>query len=146
MEMIQIERETVLAADPQHIFEALTTGINAWWMHMFETPTATIHLEPALGGRFYEEAGQGMEGILYATVTYLEPGKKLSMTGPMGSDGPVLGTVDYELIPEGHGTRLKVSHRMIGAVDENIRASYTEGWHVLLDNRLKQYVEQGQER
>ncbi|MBV9689948.1 MAG: SRPBCC domain-containing protein [Ktedonobacteraceae bacterium] len=144
METIDIEQEIVITAAPQAIFEALTAGIDAWWVRSFETPPSTLHLEPVAGGRFYEDFGQGRGSTLYATVTYLEPAKKLSMTGPMGMGGPVVATINYDLVPEGNGTRLKLSHRIMGAVDGNDRKIYTSGWQELLGVRLKRFVEQGQ--
>lgn len=144
MEMMHIEQEIVITAEPQHVFEALTTGVDAWWMQGFESPHSTFHLEPMAGGRFYEDFGQGRGSALYATVTYLEPGKKLRMTGPMGMRGPVMGTIGFDLVPEGDGTRLKLSHHVMGVVDDDDRETYTHGWQELLGEHLKRFVEQGQ--
>jgi|SRR5579864_1331620 len=98
METMHIEQELVITAEPQRVFEALTTGVDAWWMQGFESPHSTFHLEPVAGGRFYEDFDQGRGSALYATVTYLEPSKKLRMTGPMGMRGPVMGNISGMLM------------------------------------------------
>ena len=113
-------------------------------MQGFESPHSTFHLEPVAGGRFYEDFGQGRGSALYATVTYLEPNKKLRMTGPMGMRGPVMGTIAFDLVAEGNGTRLKLSHRVMGAVNDDDRETYTHGWQELLGKHLKRLVEQHQ--
>jgi uncharacterized protein YndB with AHSA1/START domain/DNA-binding transcriptional ArsR family regulator len=144
METLHIEQELVIHASPQQVFEALTIGIDAWWMKGFESPHSTFHLEPMAGGRFYEDFGQGRGSAFFATVTYLEPGKKLRLMGPMGMSGPVMGTIAFDLVPERDGTRLTLSHRVVGAVDEDDRETYTHGWQELLGEHLKRLVEQHQ--
>lgn len=144
METLRIEQEVLIEASPQRVFEALTTHVDAWWMQGYGCPHSTFHLEPLAGGRFYEDFGQGQGSALYATVTYLEPGKKLRMTGPMAMSGPVMGTVSFDLEPEAQGTRLKLSHCIIGLVDDEVRETYTNGWQELLGKHLKRFVEQNQ--
>lgn len=141
METLHIEQEILIHAEPQRVFEALTTSVDAWWMQGFEVPHSTFHLEPVAGGRFYEDFGPGRGSALYATVTYLEPGKKLRLMGPMGMRGPVMGTIGFDLVAEEDGTRLKLSHRVLGAVEDGDRETYTHGWQVLLGEHLKRYVE-----
>lgn len=142
METLHIEQEILIHAEPQRVFEALTAGVDGWWMQGFEVPHSTFHLEPVAGGRFYEDFGLGRGSALYATVTYLEPGKKLRLMGPMGMHGPVMGTIGFDLVAEEDGTRLKLSHRVMGAVEDGDRETYTHGWQVLLGEHLKRFVEQ----
>ncbi|EFH82116.1 SRPBCC domain-containing protein [Ktedonobacter racemifer] len=144
MKTLQIEQEVLIVAEPQQVFEALTTHIDAWWMQGYASPHSTFHLEPLAGGRFYEDFGPGKGSALYATVTYLEPGKKLLLTGAMAMRGPVLGTVRFDLESEAHGTRLKLSHHILGTIDDSDREIYTTGWQELLGQHLKRFVEQHQ--
>lgn len=144
METLQIEQEVVIEAEPQQVFEALTTHIDAWWMQGYACPHSIFHLEPVAGGRFYEDFGPGQGSALYASVTYLEPGRKLRLMGPMAMRGPVIGTVSFDLEPEEHATRLKLSHRVLGTVDDEDREIYTTGWRELLGKHLKRFVEQHQ--
>jgi uncharacterized protein YndB with AHSA1/START domain len=143
METMHIEQELVIAVEPQRAFEALTLQVDAWWAHRFDSLHSTVRLEPHAGGRFYEEFEQKQGSALYATVTYLDPGKKLGLMGPMGMSGPVLGTISFELEPDTLGTRLKLSHQIMGAVDDDVRQGYTTGWQELLGQHFRRLVEHG---
>ena len=102
-----------------------------------------IRLEPMLGGEFYEDWGNG-EGATYATVTLLRRPERLRMSGSMGMSGAVGGVIDIRLTPRGNSTILHLSHRAVGEVTEQTRASYHNGWKVLLSERLKAFVERGE--
>ena len=143
METVQIEQEVVIAAEPERVFEAMTDGVNSWWAHGYESPRSTVHLEPQAGGRFYEDFGPGRGSAYFATVTYCDRGKKLRLMGPMGMSGPVVGTMNFDLEPEAGGTRVKLSHQIMGAVDEETRQGYTSGWRELLGVHLRRFVEEG---
>jgi hypothetical protein len=54
------------------------------------------------------------------------------------------GTIAFDLVAEGNGTRLKLSHRVIGAINDDDRETYTHGWQELLGEHLKRLVEQRQ--
>ena len=45
--------------------------------------------------------------------------------------------IDYRLEPHQSGTLLKLSHHVVGDVDEETEASYTNGWRTLLHEGLK---------
>jgi len=143
METVQIEQEVMIAAEPERVFEAMTDGVNSWWAHGFQSPHSTVHLEPQAGGRFYEDFGTGRGSAYFATVTYCDRGKKLCLMGPMGMSGPVVGTMTFDLEPDGSGTRVRLSHQIMGAVDEEIRHGYTSGWQELLGDHLRRFVEEG---
>jgi uncharacterized protein YndB with AHSA1/START domain len=143
METVRIEQEVVIAAEPERVFEAMTDGVNSWWAHGYQSPQSTVHLEPYAGGRFYEDFGPERGSAFYATVTYWDRGKKLRLMGPMGMSGPVVGTMTFDLEPEAGGTRVKLSHQIMGAVDEETRQGYTSGWQELLGDHLRRFVEEG---
>jgi uncharacterized protein YndB with AHSA1/START domain/DNA-binding transcriptional ArsR family regulator len=143
METVKIEQEVVIAAEPKRVFEALTVGVNSWWAHGYQSPQSTVHLEPHAGGRFYEDFAEEQGSAYYATVTYCDLGKKLCLMGPMGMSGPVVGTITIDLEPEDAGTRVKLSHQIMGAVDEDSGQRYTSGWQELLGDHLRRFVEEG---
>jgi uncharacterized protein YndB with AHSA1/START domain len=143
MEIVQIEQAVLIEATSEHVFEALTSDVGAWWSHRFSAEAREVRLEPWVGGRFHEAFGANGEGALYATITYIKHGEVLRLSGPMGMPGPVVGVIGYTLEPQGGATLLKLSHRIIGHVSEEQRQRYTDGWRELLDTRLKVFVEQG---
>jgi uncharacterized protein YndB with AHSA1/START domain len=143
--VLHIEQEVTIDAPPERVFEALTRDVAAWWgePHMYDEARARdIRLEPVLGGGFYEDWGGG-EGATYATVTLVRRPERLRMSGAMGMAGAVAGIIDIRLAPQGRGTVLRLTHRAVGEVTEETRASYTRGWTALLQERLKAYVERG---
>ncbi len=143
--MIAIEQEVTIEASPARVFDALTKEVVAWWGAPYlMSPDAAkdLVLEPEPGGRFFESWGDG-QGSLWATVTAIKPAQRLELTGPIGMRGAVLGVVSIELHPKGNGTLLTLSHRAVGEVTPEIRASYASGWSDLLGTRLKVFVETG---
>lgn len=140
---MNIEQEVTIAASPERVFEALTRDVGAWWSHSFAESPRGIHLEPRVGGRFYEEFDGDGNGALYATVTYVEQGKSLRMSGPMGMAGAVLGAISYELEARDGGTLLKLSHRATGDLPDGALERYAGGWQEMLNDRLKRYIEAG---
>jgi DNA-binding transcriptional ArsR family regulator/uncharacterized protein YndB with AHSA1/START domain len=143
---VSIEQTTEIAGTPQSVFEALTAGVARWWTHVtYETTTRpNLSIERHVGGRFFEESS-GNER-LYAIVTRYEPAKRLWLQGAMGLSGCVFGTIAFELHERGAtSTELRLSHRMIGKIDDEAAAAYRDGWKVLIDECLRSYVETGSE-
>jgi uncharacterized protein YndB with AHSA1/START domain len=140
----QIEQEIIIQAPPDQVFDALTVQIGEWWHHRFEAGS-TVSLEPKVGGRFYEDFGDG-GGALFAVVNYLKRPEQVTMTGPMGMSGPILGSISFTLEAQEFGTVVKLSHKVIGEVSEEHRQGYSAGWEDLLGVRLKDFVEQGIKR
>jgi DNA-binding transcriptional ArsR family regulator/uncharacterized protein YndB with AHSA1/START domain len=122
---LEIENETVVAASREKVFDALSR-MGEWWPHAFRDDS-TVHLEPTVGGRFWEE-WPGGGGALYATVTSVERPERVQLAGPMGMAGPVAGVISFELEERPDGTAVRLSHRAFGDIDDQARAAYAEGW------------------
>jgi uncharacterized protein YndB with AHSA1/START domain len=137
----QIEQEVVVAAPRERVFAALTDEVGTWWAHRFRDGSE-VRLEARLGGRFYEDWGDG-EGVTYAVVTRLARPEALVVQGPMGMPGAVFGVIGYTLTDEGDGTRVALSHEVLGAMGDEREASYRQGWRSLLDEHLRRWVEDG---
>lgn len=142
METVQIEQEVMIDAAPDRVFAALVDP-DAWWSLRYTRALGGIMFEPRLGGRFYQQFEEGDEGVLWAIVTWFEPGKRLSMSGTLDMHNAVAGTVTYDLEPRESGTLLKLQHFAVGPIDEETRNSYTRGWKMLLGDALTAYVERG---
>lgn len=143
--VLHIEQEVTIEAPPERVFDALTRDVSAWWgePHMYDASRARdIRLDAVLGGRFYEDWGNG-EGAVYATVALLRRPERLRLHGGMGMAGAVAGVIDFRLTPQGDGTVVRLVHRAVGEVGDETRAAYSRGWHGLLGERLKGYVESG---
>jgi DNA-binding transcriptional ArsR family regulator/uncharacterized protein YndB with AHSA1/START domain len=127
---LDVEQEVVVAATRERVFDALCQ-MGEWWPHRFRDD-ATVHLEPGVGGRFWEDWGGG-DGALYATVTGIRRPERLACSGPMGMQGPVAGVFALDLSERPDGTLVRLSHQVVGPVDDETRASYEAGWVEVLD-------------
>jgi DNA-binding transcriptional ArsR family regulator/uncharacterized protein YndB with AHSA1/START domain len=122
---LDVEQEVQIAADRERVFDALCR-MGEWWPHAFRQGS-TVRLEPRVGGRFWEDWGDG-DGALYATVTELQRPERLACTGPMGMGGPVAAVFAMTLEERDGGTRVRLSHHALGAIDDETRAAYEGGW------------------
>ena len=141
----RVEQEVTIQGSPARVFDALTKEVSAWWgmPHMYSEEARDIILEPNVGGRLFEDWGNG-EGVLYATVTIARRPEWLRLTGPIGIRGAVAGVVDIMLEPKGQATVVRLSHRVVGEVTGETEASYDRGWKSLLGEGLKPFVERGE--
>lgn len=122
---MDIAHELRIEAPPERVFDALTR-MGEWWPHRFRAD-GTVVLEPSVGGRFYEDWGDG-NGALYGFVTALRRPEHIAVRGPMGMAGPVTSVWTFDLAAEGSGTLLQGTHRAYGDISEETRAGYTSGW------------------
>jgi uncharacterized protein YndB with AHSA1/START domain/DNA-binding transcriptional ArsR family regulator len=126
---LDVVEELTIAASREKVFGGLC-AMGSWWPHRF-VDGSRVHLEAVVGGRFWEEWSDG-DGVLYATVTGVKRPERLECSGPMGIRSPVTGVITYELEERDGGTRVRVTHRAFGDIDEATRQSYTQGWREVL--------------
>jgi DNA-binding transcriptional ArsR family regulator/uncharacterized protein YndB with AHSA1/START domain len=122
---LDIANEITLNAPREKAFDAVLR-MGEWWPHRYRAGS-TVHLEPQVGGRFYEDWG-GETGALYGRVVVLERPARIVVEGPMGMSGPVVSVWSYELVEAGSGTLLRGTHRAFGDIDDETKHRYTEGW------------------
>jgi DNA-binding transcriptional ArsR family regulator/uncharacterized protein YndB with AHSA1/START domain len=127
---LDVEQEVVVAAPRERVFDALCR-MGEWWPHTFREG-ATVRLEPQVGGRFWEDWGNG-DGALYATVTGIRRPERLACSGPMGMRGPVAGVFALDLEERPDGTLVRLSHHAVGPIDDDTRGSYERGWVEVFD-------------
>jgi DNA-binding transcriptional ArsR family regulator/uncharacterized protein YndB with AHSA1/START domain len=146
LSLTSVEHEAEIQASPARVFEALTLNIASWWSHCtYDAPgKPDLRLETSVGGRFYESSDDKQR--LYATVTRYEPPSKLWLQGPMGMSGCVFGTITFDLqSKDANVTIVRLSHTVMGQIDEETASMYRGGWKSLIDDGLKSYVERGTE-
>jgi DNA-binding transcriptional ArsR family regulator/uncharacterized protein YndB with AHSA1/START domain len=127
---LDVEQEVVVDAPPERVFDALYR-MGDWWPHRFRKG-ATVHMEPQVGGRFWEDWGDG-NGALYGIVTELLRPERLECSGPMGMGGPVTSVFALALEARDGGTLMRLSHHAVGPIDDETRASYQTGWTAVFD-------------
>jgi uncharacterized protein YndB with AHSA1/START domain len=121
-ETVAIERELLIAASPETVWEFLVDPVKAgtWMGQQFWS-------EPRAGGLYRVEVIPGH--IARGEYLEVDPPRRLVHTwGWEGENSVTAGstTVEYELTPEGDGTRLRFVHS--GLRTEESKASHAHGW------------------
>lgn len=137
------ELSTVVPADPVDAFDAFTGDVSPWWDHHHsETPHA-LRIEPRPGGHFLELFDDEGNGAVHATVNFAKRGEELQFLGPLGFAG---GGTNLQMahrirfVAEGDGTRVTVSVRGIGEVQEGWPQVVENVWNHFLVDRYARFV------
>lgn len=138
--------EVAIQATPAKVWAALTADTAAWWPpHFYTHPSAKrFVLEGAVGGRVYEDWGDGAGG-LWGTVIVWDPPNRVTWAGEMYPDygGPGRSFVTFTLTKKGKGTVLRMTDAGVCPNPEKASASLQSGWEELIGGALKTYVEAG---
>ena len=125
------ELEITLPAPAEKVFDALTAGMGDWWPHRF-VQGSTVVCEAHIGGRFYEDYGNG-DGALYANVTAVRRPEELVLAGPMGMRAPVAATMIFSLTETDGQTTVRLSHKGVGDISEETKTAYADGWREVFE-------------
>ena len=107
-----------------------------------ETPDGKpfpLKLEAWPGGRLFRDLGNST-GHLWGHVQVIKPPKLLEIWGPMMMSFPAVNHLQYRLTAEGATTRLKLTHRAMGMIDDETREGMTKGFEFWVQ-RMKQLAE-----
>ena len=123
------------------VWRALVDRTEAWWPRDFYTgPAKGFHIEARIGGRVFEDWGDGA-GVIWYHVFGMKPEVSLDLQGAMGVPfGPAMTLLHLELAVHDSGTLLQVSDSTLGrggGRDEKL-----EGWRQVFGDGLKTFVEQ----
>jgi len=144
--IVQVELEIRIEAPPERVWQALVEEIGRWWPQDFYAgPAKSFRLEAELGGRMYEDWGNGA-GATWYQVTEIHPGRSLGLSGtmPAAFGGPALSLLRLVLRPDGEATVLELTDSEFRKPSEKAHASLDEGWRLLFEQAFKQYVEGGE--
>ncbi len=134
-------RSVTVRRSPEDAFRIFTEGIGDWWPlathSMYEQESASILVEPGVGGRFVERSRSGAEAV-WGEILVWEPPHRLVYTWHPGyaPDDPAT-EVEIQFIAAGDGvTRVEFEHRGWEALADAAekRASYDHGWPVVLEH------------
>ena len=142
----EITHTLVLSGAPEEIYDAITGDISGWWDHSVSEQPARFFIEAKPGGGFWEYFdAQGESGVRHATVTCAERGKLLRFEGPLGLAGNAIlmvHTYAFEASEEGK-TRLTLTVRASGQMEEGWAETVDRVWHHFLFERFQPWVEAG---
>jgi len=142
-QFLDIRQETVLAAPVEAVFAALTKNIDRWWQSPYRQTGAESRLEllPVIGSAMMEESLDGRHKAIWARVEEVYAPHLLYLSGRFAVTGAVAGRIHFDLKAEGEtGCRLTVSHQAFGAIGEEMRGHFTDGWRDLIDCRLRAFL------
>ncbi len=146
MNLIEHTLEIEIAAPPPRVWKALTDQIGAWWHPGFFSRKGALAfvVEPRVGGRVYEDWGDG-QGLVWYTVVGLVGNELLQLMGDLDAKngGPARLHTAFRLRAEGKGTVIRLEEQAFGRVDEKTCTSLEKGWRILLDGCLRVFVETG---
>ncbi|MCA9063707.1 MAG: SRPBCC domain-containing protein [Planctomycetaceae bacterium] len=137
------ELDLFISVSTDRVWNAISAETSAWWPKEFVTSdrTKSFVIEPRLGGRAFEDFGNG-EGLVWYTVVGMDAGRELILAGhllpPFG--GPATTALRLTLIPREHGTLLKIRDDRFGILGGE---PPTEGWRTVFDDGLRRYLESG---
>lgn len=147
--VVRIEQEYDIAAPVARVWDALVKQTAKWWPRDFCTsPKArAFHIEAKIGGRAWEDWGQG-EGQQWYQVIGVESPKYLCMLGQISPQfgGPAMTMLTLRLTQrDNRNTLLQLSDYTFGKADDSLRQSTDGGWRVLFGG-FKKFCEGGKER
>jgi len=136
--------EVRIDAPRRAVWDALTSGIDAWWLPDFHMTGAgsVLRFDARAGGQLIEERADG-SGLLWYTVNMCIPGESLHMSGFASPEwGGPHSTLLHLALEEHDGvTVLRVEDALFGHVTDSHVASVQEGWTTLFRDGLKAHVE-----
>ena len=132
VQTLYIQKETLIAAPADVVFETLLTPIG----RMAEM---NVKIEPWPGGRWYRDLGDS-NGHFWATVQAIKRPTLLELTGPLFMSAPVLNNLQYRLSEKDGGTLITFRHTALGFVSDEHKAGMTQGWAHIFE-RVRQQSE-----
>lgn len=136
--------EVSIDAPRLRVWDAFLNETDAWWRPDFRTDprTQSVLLEPRVGGRLYEDYGNG-DGLLWATVVVMKSGERIDLVGVAGPEwgGPHTGYHSFTFQDRGDQTVVRLTDSYHGHITPKTLASLEEGWKLLIGEGLKPYVE-----
>ncbi len=133
----EVHAEITIGAPADVVWRSIVEDVGAWWPHSF-SDDPRISLEPWVGGRFMEEWDEG--AALYAVVTHIVHGKRLTVSGAMGMQGARQYVKTYTVEPDGEQTVVHTVASTLGDISPEQREGYRLGGIELLE-ALRRYVE-----
>jgi uncharacterized protein YndB with AHSA1/START domain len=119
----RVRVQTFVAVSVEDAFDIFTNETDQWWRRgpayrIGGTHPGTMHLEPRLGGRIFEEYGETGSALReVGTITAWEPPRRLVFEWrAVAFVAGEITTVELHFEPSGDGTRVTLEHRGWAAI------------------------------
>jgi len=130
--------------EPADAFRIFTKEMGGWWPlqvhslavdeHDGRVNAETVVVEERVGGRIVERLSDGTEGT-WGTVTTWDPPARVVIAWKPNTNANPPTELEIRFTPAADGTLVELEHRgweRFGAIAEEARGSYGEGWVVTL--------------
>jgi uncharacterized protein YndB with AHSA1/START domain len=136
--------EVRIDAPRERVWQALVDDFSVWWpADSFNVggPTARMTLEPKVGGRMFEDWGDG-QGLLWGQVVGLKRPETLQMVSDSFPEwgGPLRNFLTWRLESQGTATVVRLVDAVLGERKAGDPAEKEKGWNFLLA-ALKAHIE-----
>ena len=135
-------RHTVNLVVPPQIAFAAFANLAAWWdpEHTYSGKSTNLSLELTPGGCFCERFDKGGGGVEHMRVAYVEPGKRVILTGSLG---PLLyeattGVMNVEVRQAAGGSQMTLDYKVAGFAN-GAGIGLAAGVDQMLGEQLKRY-------
>lgn len=143
-----VRHSVSIAADRELVYQAAVQNIGDWWNsdHTVSGNAENVYLTDSIPGCFCERLGDGA-GLVHLSVSFVNPGVMLRLTGGLGPLGlmGVSGNMTLEFDEDGDGTTVTLQYAvggyMAGGLDSVANA--VDGVLVEQMARLAMFVETG---
>jgi uncharacterized protein YndB with AHSA1/START domain len=118
-----VENAISVPVEPTKAWKALVDDVDRWWPadHTWWGAESVLSIEPRAGGCFCERHGE--QQALHMLVTFVDPGRRLRLTGGLGplQGMGLFGALEFRLAPEeGGGTRVTMYYRAGGYTPDDL--------------------------
>lgn len=117
-----IENTQVVPVDAMTAWNALVNDVGRWWPkdHTWWGDASKLSIQARAGGCFCEI--NGAQQAWHMTVTFVDPGKTLRMTGGLGplQAMGMSGALEWRLAPAEGGTRITLYYRAGGYTPDDL--------------------------
>jgi uncharacterized protein YndB with AHSA1/START domain len=138
IEALEIQKEIEINAPIQVAFQAVLDEMGPENL-MMDGRSLSMKLEPWPGGRWYRDLGNNT-GHLWGHVQVIKPPTLLEIYGPMPMSFPAMNHLQYRLTSEGDRTRLRLTHKAMGQLPQELRDGMPEGWEFMI-KRIREIAE-----
>jgi len=143
-----IRHQVTVSADRQTVYLAAVDHVGEWWSsdHTASGSAANLYIDASIPGCFCEMLGDG-SGLIHLTVSFVNPGVMLRLTGGLGPLGlmGVAGNMTWEFDETDSGTVVTLQYSVGGYMSGGLDSIAVAVDAVLVEamTRLGTFVETG---
>jgi uncharacterized membrane protein len=137
--LMPLRKTVTVPWPPDRAFARFTAELGSWWpLRSHSGGGARAErcvFEERLGGRIYEELGDGTRHV-WGTATVWEPPTRTVFSWHPGREPDTAQSVEVRFVPDGTGTRLELTHsgwERLGSLARTARRGYPLGWSYVLN-------------